>query len=170
MSIIISRAVAPPCARTFTIKPIREFVMRYVGNGEGWIDPFAGANSPAEFTNDLDPAQPSQCHMEAAEFCNFLPGPFVGVIVDPPYSKRQISEHYKAIGQKATYLDTSDQFYNRVRNAICDKIIHGGYALSFGWDSNGFGKNRGFEIIEILLVAHRSHHNDTICVAERKIS
>ena len=31
------------------------------------------------------------------------------------------------------------------------------------------GKNRGFEIVEILLVAHGGHHNDTICTVEKKI-
>jgi hypothetical protein len=31
------------------------------------------------------------------------------------------------------------------------------------------GKNRGFEIQEILLVAHGGNHNDTICVVEKKL-
>jgi len=30
------------------------------------------------------------------------------------------------------------------------------------------GKNRGFKIIKILLVAHGGMHNDTICVVEEK--
>jgi len=29
------------------------------------------------------------------------------------------------------------------------------------------GKNRGFEIVEILLVAHGGHHNDTIVTVEK---
>lgn len=29
-------------------------------------------------------------------------------------------------------------------------------------------KNRGFEIIEIMLVAHGGNHNDTIVTVERK--
>ncbi len=45
----------------------------------------------------------------------------------------------------------------------------GGYAISFGWNSSGFGKKRGFEIIEILLVAHGGRHNDTIVTVERKV-
>lgn len=31
------------------------------------------------------------------------------------------------------------------------------------------GKERGFEILEILLVCHGGAHNDTICLAERRI-
>jgi len=42
--------------------------------------------------------------------------------------------------------------------------------LSFGWNSAGMGEKRGFEIIEILLCAHGGGHNDTICVAEKRIS
>jgi len=39
-----------------------------------------------------------------------------------------------------------------------------------GWDSNGFGKNRGFELIELLLVCHGGRHNDTIVTVERKVN
>ena len=31
------------------------------------------------------------------------------------------------------------------------------------------GKNRGFEIVEILLVAHGGHYNDTIVTIEIKL-
>jgi hypothetical protein len=32
------------------------------------------------------------------------------------------------------------------------------------------GKNRGFEIVEILIVAHGGHHNDTLVTVERKLT
>ena len=165
----VHRVCAAPNRATFTIRPIRELVIRYVGNGKGWVDPFAGFNSPAEFTNDLNPDCPVDCHFMADEYCKVLDGQYKGVLFDPPYSYRQIKECYGGFGLKPTALDTSANFYNRVMNAICDKIKDSGYAISFGWNSNGFGKNRGFEIIETLLVAHGDHHNDTIVVVERKI-
>jgi len=173
----ISRAYAAPSAWTFTIKPIRELVDRYVGDGVGWIDPFAGDNSPAELTNDMHPGRNARWHMDAEQFCHMVvrmtkyEGRILrGILYDPPYSYRQISEHYKEIGgRKATSIDTSANFYNRVMNAICDRIEPGGYAISCGWNSNGFGKNRGFEIIEILIVAHGQHHNDTLVTVERRI-
>lgn len=43
-----------------------------------------------------------------------------------------------------------------------------GYCLSFGWNTNGVGKKRGFEIVEILVVAHGGSKNDTLCTVERK--
>lgn len=165
----INRVWAHPDKATFTIKPIAELVYRYVGDGLGWIDPFAGANSPAGLTNDLNPLMPTKYHMKAEDFVQLFPGPFDGAIIDPPYSYRQISEHYRINGLKATQLDTSYNFIARVINNLADKIRFGGWAISCGWNSNGFGKGRGFQIIEILVVAHGGHHNDTIVTVEQKV-
>ena len=30
------------------------------------------------------------------------------------------------------------------------------------------GTGRGYELVEVMLVAHGGAHNDTICIAERK--
>lgn len=43
-----------------------------------------------------------------------------------------------------------------------------GICLSFGWNTNGVGKKREFEIIEILVVAHGGSKNDTLCTVEKK--
>ena len=161
--------------QTFKIKPIKELVYKYVGDGAGWIDPFAGNNSPCEYTNDANKDTSAKSHLDAVIFAyqHGMSQPDIkynGVIIDPPYSKRQVSEHYrKYIGRKATQWDTSDRFRNRVMNRICDNIKPGGYALTFGWNSYGFGKKRGFEKVEILVVGHGQGHNDTICVVERKV-
>ncbi len=166
--VIMTRVWAMPSKDTFTIKPIAELLSRYAPF-DNLCDPYAGYHSPAGFTNDLNPETPTQFHLVAEDFCKRMDGTFDGVFFDPPYSYRQVTEHYAKNGIKATQLDTSSNFYNRTMNAICDKIKVGGHAISFGWNSSGFGKNRGFEIIEILLVAHGGHHNDTICTVERKI-
>jgi hypothetical protein len=44
-----------------------------------------------------------------------------------------------------------------------------GVVLSFGWQSAGMGLGRRYEIIEIALINHGAAHNDTICMAERKL-
>ena len=41
--------------------------------------------------------------------------------------------------------------------------------ITCSWNSGGIGKKHGFEMEEILLVAHGGWHNDTIVVVERKI-
>jgi len=167
---IINREFARASHETFTIKPIAKLLDKYVLDGVGWADPFAGWNSKAQYTNDHNPQRKTTYHLEAEEFCklNELSN-LKGVLFDPPYSYRQVSEHYKLVGMKATQKDTSYNFYNRVMEAIYKKIIQNGYAISFGWNSNGFGKQRGFKIIEILIVAHGMHHNDTIVTVEQKL-
>lgn len=60
------------------------------------------------------------------------------------------------------------RLYKRVRDAMDAIIPVGGIVLSFGWQSAGMGLKRGYEILEIMLVAHGGGHNDTICMAERK--
>ena len=172
---IITKAWAMPNAQTFLIPPIKEILIRYVGNGIGWVDPYAGGNSPAQFRNDLLPKYDTEFVEDALVFCRDIcphikPNDgFAGVIFDPPYSYRQVSEHYKEVGKKATSMDTSANFYNRVMNAICDQIKPGGYTFHCGWNTNAFGKNRGFEQIEIRIVAHGGHHHDTLVTVEQKL-
>lgn len=166
----INRVWAMPSAWTFTIKPIRELLEHYVGDGRGWVDPFAGRNSPAEITNDLNPEAPTKYHMEAVEFLKQLNGDkFEGGLYDPPYSLRQITEVYEGIGHKVDKKWATTKFYSEAKTYLADKIKTGGVCVSFGWNSIGMGKKRGFEIEEILLVCHGRLHNDTIVTVERKV-
>jgi len=154
---------------TFRIKPISQLVRRYVGDGKGWIDPFAGENSPAEITNDLNPERPTTYHLHAKDFALQLEGKYAGVLFDPPYSLRQTKECYESIGYGMSQEDTQT-FPNNVKDVCASKIQTGGLAICFGWNSGGFGHNLGFELIEVLLVPHGGHHYDTIVTVERKFS
>jgi hypothetical protein len=165
----LGRVWAIPNKETFTIKPIKELIDQYVGDGKGWIDPFAGFNSPAEFTNDLNPEAPTQYHLDAVDFCKKMNGmEFVGVIYDPPYSLRQIMECYRGFGLTVDKKYATTKFYTSVKNLLYRKIKPGGHAICCGWNSIGFGKSRGFKLIEVLLVCHGRLHNDTIVTVERK--
>lgn len=164
-----NRKFAQPNQWTFSSPPIAELVRRYVGNGAGWIDPFAGRFSPAEFTNDLNPAMPAQSHMDALEWARTLTTGYQGVLFDPPYSFRQIKECYEGIGRKVRQQDTQTSFYSKVKDAIAPKIKIGGIAICCGWSSVGFSRQRGFEMLEILLVYHGGQRNDTIVTVERKV-
>ena len=168
---LVSRDFARASAWTFTIPPIKQLLANYVSPDEEWADPFAGYNSPAGITNDLDPKAPVRYHLEAAEFASLLDDDSLdGVLFDPPYSYRQISEHYKAYGKHATAKDTSYNFYYRVMKELHPKIKVGGYVISFGWNSNGFPKTWGYTLDKVLLVAHGMHHNDTIVTVQCKVT
>lgn len=162
-----------PNADTFSIKPIKEFVKRYLSKSRVSVDPFARNKRWATHTNDLNPATLAEHHLDAEEFVYLLRDNNKSadlVLFDPPYSPRQISECYKGIGLEVGMKETqSALLYQRVRNAI-DTILEGdGIVLSFGWNSVGMGISRGFELIEVFLVCHGGAHNDTICIAEKKV-
>jgi len=169
--VVINRVWAMPSRWTFTIKPIAELLCRYVGDGEGWIDPFAGQTSPAEFTNDLNPEMPTLCHDDALAFLELFSGlSFKGALFDPPYSITQARECYSGFGfNELKIKPTSMQYWAEVKNRLAQMIEIGGLAVCFGWSSMGLGKNRGFEMLEILLVPHGGSKNDTICTVERKV-
>lgn len=80
-----------------------------------------------------------------------------------------MSECYKDIGREVGMAGTQNgALYKRVRDAAMPVLADGATVLSFGWNSTGMGQKRGFELVEILMVAHGGGHNDTICVAERR--
>lgn len=168
-----SREWAMPNADTFSVKPIGAFVRRWLAESTFSIDPFARNVSLATVTNDLNPDTSAQYHLDAEEFVRMGIGAAQKVdlvLFDPPYSPRQISECYQGIGREVTMKDTqSAVLYKRVRDAVDELLAPGAVVLSFGWSSNGMGKGRGYAIEELLLVAHGGAHNDTICIAERKL-
>lgn len=164
-----TRVWAMPASDTFDCKPIGEFVRGYLRGVS--VDPFARNKRWATHTNDLNPAMAAEFHMDAEDFLRLLVDRGVEadcIILDPPYSPRQISECYAAAGLKAGMKDTQNAvLYARVRSAARLLCKAGSTVLSFGWNSAGMGK--GFEQREILMVAHGGAHNDTICVAEEML-
>ena len=165
----IRRAWAMPNKNTFLIPPISEIIKKYVGNGVNWFDPFAGENSPAEITNDLNPNKPTKYHLHAYEFIKQIDNGKDGCLFDPPYSLRQLKECYNGLGIDLMEQKETQYFPSYIKDEIAPKIKTGGYVICCGWDTNGIGMNRGFKMIEILLVAHGGRHNDTIVTVEEKV-
>ncbi len=168
----INRKWAIPSHNTFSIPPIAEFVEKYLSDSMRSIDPFARNYQGANITNDLNPDTIAECHLKADIFLqSFIGGkPFDLAIFDPPYSLRQVKEMYSSIGiDKLTMAETQNVGrWQREKDAIDEILKPEGIVLHFGWHTNGMGKKRNYEIIEILIVAHGSGHNDTICMAEKK--
>ena len=123
----------------------------------------------AIYTNDLNPGTKAKHHMDATAFLHMLADDDLVadcILLDPPYSPRQISECYTAAGLKAGMKDTQNAaLYAAVRKAARRLCVSGTTVLSFGWNSAGMGPE--FETLELLLVAHGGAHNDTICLAQR---
>lgn len=164
----MKRVWAMPNSNTFSIKPISEWIATHAHGVI--IDPFANTNKVASITNDLNPDYDTDYHMDALDFLKMFEDNSIDtVLYDPPYSPRQVSECYKQFGYNVTSETTRASFWAAHKKEIARILKPNGVVLSFGWNSNGIGKKYGFEIQDILLVAHGGHHNDTICVAEMKI-
>lgn len=169
----IERVWAMPNRWTFTIKPIKRLIQEEMADSRFWLDPFAGRHSPANYRNDINPNTDAEFHMDAIEFLEMLirgkgEVAFVGAFFDPPYSPRQFKECYDMLKLKAPIEVFNAGYLARCRDLIAHLIEVRGKVISFGWNSNGIGKSRGFEIERVLLVAHGSGHNDTIVTVERK--
>jgi hypothetical protein len=166
----INRVWAMPNSNTFSIKPIKELLDNIIYPGEKWIDAFANESKIATITNDLNPDYDTDYHMDALDFFKMFEDNSVdGVLYDPPYSLRQVVECYKSVGKEVTQETTQSSWRSKHIDEIKRILKPNGRVISFGWNSSGVGKVRGFAIEEILLIAHGGSHNDTIVTVERKM-
>ena len=102
-----------PSHNTFSIKPIKLLISKYINDGV-WLDPFSRVSPFADkcITNDLNTEFEADYHLESLEFLRLFQDSSVdGVLFDPPYSPRQISECYKSIGREVHMKDTQSSFY-----------------------------------------------------------
>lgn len=167
-NITIERVWAMPNKNTFEIKPIHDLIKDEMTDGL-WIDPFANRNKFATVTNDLNQEFDTDFHLDALDFMKLFDTDSVdGVLYDPPYSPRQVSECYNNVGYNVTWDTTKASFWGNHKREISRIVKIGGKVITFGWNSGGIGSKYGFEIEKILLVPHGGWHNDTICTVEVK--
>ena len=172
--ILITKEWAMPNGNTFTIRPIKEFVEAEVYHYQPHgviVDPFANNAKYGTITNDLNPEYGCTYHKDALEFLEGLESESADLVLyDPPYSITQAAQLYHSFGKEKLKVNVANMKYWKLcKDNIARILKRGGVCLSFGWNSNGLGKNRGFEITEILLVAHGGRKNDTICTKEYKL-
>lgn len=164
---MIKRYWAMPSADTLTVKPIRELFQKHkIGVT---VDPFARNCTLCDVTNDLNPETKAQHHLKA---CDFLRQQSVMnfVLFDPPYTIRKVKELYQSIGLEFMKYESQNSIrWTTERNIIADKQNAGDMVMSLGYSSVCMGKKRGYEIVEIGLIAHGPAHSDTVVVIERKL-
>ena len=170
---IFNREFAMPNAETFSLPPVSRLLDKWLPDMRGGaviVDPFARNSRRGNLTNDLNPGTAADSHMLAEEFVEVTRIIADAVLFDPPYSPRQISEVYQQIGRECGTEETQNaRLYKRVKDGLDKMLKPDGIAICCGWNSMGFGLKRGYDLLEILLVAHGGAHNDTIVTVERKI-
>lgn len=173
---VMSYVWAMPNKNTFSIPPIRQFVRNWQTGTS--LDPFCGdqgwgEDRLASYTNDMNPNKRADFNMRALDFLKLMEerGVFPNLVIfDPPYSLRQAKEVYESYGEWK-FSDTQQVGTWQEEKKVLARIMPlSSVFLHFGWHSNGMGKKYGFEKREILLVGHGRSHNDTICLAEVRVS
>ena len=156
-----------PNKNTFDIQPIKIFVEKYLSKSKISIDPFARDKKWATYTNDLNPNTKAEYHLNATSFLQMICEKNIRsdlVIFDPPYSLNQCILSYNQIGvieKPPININTNAVGWYQEKNMINKIIDINGIVLHFGWHTNGMGFKRGFNIEEILIVAHGRCHYDT---------
>lgn len=170
--IIINRIWAMPNKLTFNIKPIKELIERYIQYYiQGIVvDPFANNSKYGTITNDLNPEFNTDYNLDALTFLTQLNKESADVVLfDPPYSINQATKCYKNYGKKKLETNVANmKYWANCKNEVARILKPKGIAIICGWNSNGIGINRNFQMIEILLVPHGGSKNDTIITVERK--
>jgi hypothetical protein len=148
----IERAWAMANKHTFQIPPIRQLIQKERIPGE-LIDPF-----------------PYESKLDVFDYLKqFQDNSVAFALVDPPYTKRQVSEHYKEMGIAVTGWRTSSGWTAKVKFEVGRVMKIGGKVLTFGYTSSGIGQTNGFELNRVLMVCHGGDHYDTICTVETKV-
>lgn len=174
-NINITRVWAMPNSNTFSIKPIKNLIERHIGVfgqlKKVIVDPFAGNSQYGTITNDLNPVMPTNYHLDALNFLKKLGNASADIVLfDPPYSFAQAVECYKSFGKDKLIINTANmKYWAEVKNEIARILKPRGIVISCGWNTNGLGKKRGFDVLEILIVRHGGHKNDTLVTVEQKI-
>ena len=170
-TVVIQRVWAMPNGLTFTIKPIRELLNRYIKDYMVVIDPFANNSEYGTITNDLNEDYKTDYHLDALEFLRLMPSSSCDVVLyDPPYSITQAAQLYKSYGKKKLEINVANmKYWAECKNEVARILKTEGIAITFGWNTNGIGKNRNFRQLEILIVAHGGSKNDTLVTIESKV-
>lgn len=170
VAVQISRAWAMPSADTFSIRPIKDLIARYE-LGCCVIDCFARNTTIGTLRNDLAAGTDATYHFDAETFADILVcwgTVATAILFDPPYSIRQCAEVYKSVGREFLQDDSQQAGrWTRLKDKLTQLCAPNSLAFSFGWNTTGFGKKRGWTLRECLIVNHGSAHNDTLCVVEQ---
>jgi len=159
-----SRKFTMPSCDTFSMAPLADLACEVIGPGNTVVDPFARNCRIGTICNDINPDTKAEYHMDAIDFLKTLkPDTADVVLVDPPYSPRQISECYKAIGRKFTMQDAHNAIFNKCIRKAVDRIAKQSAKIIWcGWSTVGMTEAMGWKLNQVLILTHGGGHNDTL--------
>ncbi len=111
-----------------------------------------------EFRVDSNKEMLADWYGDAFEFVRTTNLRFDTIILDPPYNLRKSREAYQG-----HYIGS----FTKIKNELKRILNPGARIITFGYDTVGMSKSRGFDKIAICLVCHNGDHNDTLCLVEK---
>lgn len=135
------------------------------------VDPFANECKYGTITNDLNLEFNTDYHLDALEFLKSIQNESADLVLyDPPYSITQASVLYKEYGKDKLEVNVANMKYWKLcKDNIARILKPHGRVICCGWNTNGLGKNRGFEMTAILDIVHGGSKNDTLVTLEYKL-
>lgn len=77
---------------------------------------------------------------------------------------------YKSYGKDKLKISVANmKYWKSIKDNIARILRPRGRVICCGWNTNGLGKGRGFEMTDILVVSHGGSKNDTLVTLEYKI-
>ena len=121
----------------------------------------------------MNPAFETDYNLEFQEFAKVMAAcgaEFDLILFDPPYSLRQLKEHYDGIGSKMA-LWQSQNMWKEGKDFLARQVRAGGYVISLGWTTSGFGKKRGFKkvAVHVFEQAAREDRYALLVTVEQKV-
>lgn len=149
----IERVWAMPSKNTFNMPPVAKLIAEESRDCYTVIDPF-----------------PYQSKKDVFEYLEEFEDESVDLaLVDPPYTKRQVSEHYREQGVEVSGWHTSSGWTAKVKREVARVIKPHGKSITFGYNTNGLGKVNGMRIYRILICPSGGDHYDLLCTCEKKV-
>ena len=151
----IERSWSMPNSDVTRIKPVNQLLVEEFGDKEVF-DPF---HMPANYIDR------NECALDIlrVQYDNSQEA----VLFRPPTTFRQAERYIKAHGMK---WDGRSSWWSDMKDEVARITVQDGIVISIGWDSNGLGIGRGFQLKRILIVAHGGHWRDTVVTVERQTS
>lgn len=150
---------------TFEIKPVKEYLQATTLFGYT-LFPFAGKtrilDSPTHLHIDINPDMNPDILGDSRDVLKTFVEDyrrFNTIVLDPPFSFFQAVRTY---GNKKM----SDISY--IKDLCNQLLLPRGKVISFGFNSTGMGKKRGYIKQELHIFNHGGNHNDMMMLVERK--
>jgi len=157
-----------PSPDTMTIPCFKKKFLELVPAGKIVADLFARNCELAteELRNDIDPTTHAYHHQDVFAFLGSIANESLdAVIIDPPFSFNQAAKHYKNSSGKCLGVG----WIPEVRRVAGRKLKPGGLMFCLGWDANGAGNKKQFDLIEVIICAHGQGRNATIMTIDKKL-